>query len=1334
MASSSQKGRGWLEGTMEVISGMGPRPVTPQSHHGRPASAPNSPARKPARGVFAVPRIERLPSQDSLDRSIHNESGHGKSTAQIIRDLKASNAQLSAKTAAMEAKFMNQLSEATRELQMKHEKQLKEYKQSLAHLEAFKLAADSKLKDKDIQVSKTKEESAFQRHTISDLKNELQQLHTELEEREIEKGEEMDRLFSDNQDMARELLKLQEALKAEEFARQTLTKQLNDLGELPNSEPKMDDMHTSLTEENSNKVLELEEQLRRQSEQFNAIERDLQSQIESLEFTDSQVTVDLREQLGERDDIIAELQSQLDEYADSNNNLNHLLEQTHKDASNQEQYRRDEAEDLRILHDAQEEEITKLRKQLDDAQRELELRDEELEEKDDMILKRDSSNKEEVERLRSELDASQRRMHEADDTIQKAASSLESSEDPGLVRDLRAQLLESRDKVNLLEGQLEKLKLTSSSSMKELESLRKEMEKAEATVIQPSENENETNKLKKELRDSQIALVALDDEKTEMAQKNRELLSAVEKKKEEIQRETKEKLEAKDRENETLRKRLEIFESDLGGENAADPSLRVRLLELDVEELTEERDTILTKLKDRDTTIAALVRSSVSLETRVNSMEGEEVKSVSTDDDRIADQELKELRQAVRVYEEMEPRLQEELMTLKKDLKVAKSDSKRWENALKDDGSTGSEYRYQITTLQKALGEQTDKIEERDRAIENLVNQSISQATHVTELESRISSLLKEADGGRSQRYQFDDTALRAEIRRLNEEGEIFAGQIIEQDEELQMLRRELQAVTLRDSKVDPMSRSLPSSEKQISELQANLLTRDTHIEQLQKELEEAKSVRGTSNSDENEIEALKAELDEYQEANESNRIELRDLRKELRKAKESAGEVNDLRNELAQANYALAEFKRVASTTQGEGASAESNALEEPLNLLRQELLNSEVALERSESAKSKLVTELAEAKAAYNKLEKEGMTTTTDDEKNKSLLKQNDELKIANEDLVKKMMNMTTEVDQHSLDEMRKELDKARSTEKSIVESYERQLSALAIDRDVTVESLLQDLAEARGRGEEGMSEMANQLNTLQSENSGLRGQFEVELQAKNQQIYALEHTLHAQEQILENMRAEMDQLQTSMEYATERKRGEVDDLQQEIMQIEGRAMKQEREINAIKVQFNEKKLEHKAEVARLKEVIATLEKDSSPLVKTVAELQNDDRMLAVRERLEQLKKTNTGLQEENLKLGGRLERATIEIKSFEAEREHAEATEKENSMLRNQVKELEEVLNNLRAQRPPPSPTRTAVDKENPAKSKDTKSKRASKGIGRGLFKRKTQGLRTDEIIQE
>ena len=97
-SNASHGGRGWFEGTMEVISGMAPRPSTPQPYATRPASAPNS----PARNAFAqFPSINRLPSQDSLDRSIHNESGHGKSTAQIVRDLKASNAQLSAKSAAI---------------------------------------------------------------------------------------------------------------------------------------------------------------------------------------------------------------------------------------------------------------------------------------------------------------------------------------------------------------------------------------------------------------------------------------------------------------------------------------------------------------------------------------------------------------------------------------------------------------------------------------------------------------------------------------------------------------------------------------------------------------------------------------------------------------------------------------------------------------------------------------------------------------------------------------------------------------------------------------------------------------------------------------------------------------------------------------------------------------------------------------------------------------------------------------------------------------------------------------------------------------------------------
>ena len=182
---------------------------------------------------------------------------------------------------------------------------------------------------------------------------------------------------------------------------------------------------------------------------------------------------------------------------------------------------------------------------------------------------------------------------------------------------------------------------------------------------------------------------------------------------------------------------------------------------------------------------------------------------------------------------------------------------------------------------------------------------------------------------------------------------------------------------------------------------------------------------------------------------------------------------------------------------------------------------------------------------------------------------------------------------------------------------------------------------------------------------------------------------------------------------------------------MQLEGRALKQEREITALKMQQEESKLEHKTEVVRLKEALANMEIEG-PLAKTMASLQNDDRMLQVRERLEQLKARNTALQEENLKLGGRLERKVIEIKSLEFEKNRAEELEHENNSLRRQVKELGSILESARPKssrssvakkQPPPSDDQsssstsvvsdTSVTKEKPVKGK--------KGI-KGLFKRR------------
>jgi len=118
----------------------------------------------------------------------------------------------------------------------------------------------------------------------------------------------------------------------------------------------------------------------------------------------------------------------------------------------------------------------------------------------------------------------------------------------------------------------------------------------------------------------------------------------------------------------------------------------------------------------------------------------------------------------------------------------------------------------------------------------------------------------------------------------------------------------------------------------------------------------------------------------------------------------------------------------------------------------------------------------------------------------------------------------------------------------------------------------------------------------------------------------------------------------------------------------------------------------------------------------------------MLEVRERLEQLKARNTDLQEENLNLGGRLERAAIQISAFKVEKQQAEEIEDENVKLRHQLKEYEQLLSNsTKAARSAPSQqsSKTVVsDKENRVRLKDKKKKKF------GLFKRKS----TDESIPE
>jgi chromosome segregation ATPase len=1886
---------------MEVISGMAPRPVTPSGHGTsssfpqRPASAPNSPARGYSGGKAVECNnnggvaafgfggiINRLPSQDSLDRSIHNESGHGKSTAQIVRDLKHSNSALSAKMASLEKKHMNELSDITRSFEKRQaelELANKTMKKQLQQLDAYKASSELKLKEKELALSKVKEESAFQRHTISGLKNDLYQLQTELDELQYEgqgvngdKPRAKERVLRTNvereiedlqsqlmayqgyeakfQDMQRQLeeanRKAEVAAAALNTSSRSIRPPLAPSSSRDNGESSLQSIHNdkeSATEVSSKAAFDLEVEMENKTREWEQREADLLAKLDQKE--------NIEKQLEEKVENISELEEKLDQYTEKLSELATALAEARQSAKNQEQYRADEAEDLRILHDAQEEQIAKLQKELDDTQRELDLREEELEEMKQNALAekvRKSAHNNEDEKKVEDTDGDNSNLKDAGSIGTENVS-------PKIVMDLKEQLYNSTETVNKLEQQIEELKShhsqvktnlerekedvlvelknvmtkkvgrddefsslqshweKKSNAVAEVESLKKEIatllqrvhdsseaEKAAQKEVQhlqaelrameskitaggslyepnshqvqeaaessrelelarqevaQSSDENqrlrceveelhrykdETASIKQQLEEAQIALVSLDEEKQSVEIR---LKREVEKKDIELS-----KLQAIATQLELLQsKHTALEDADDDETNAVDlnshtETEQARKIRAKVSELSAQNDMLLTKLKDRDTTISTLVRSSVALEKKIASLEGQ-VQMAKSQQRRDGPDDIPN---STRVQSDDDAKFMDQLNYLKKELRIAKADAKRWKRALKDDGTPGSEYRIQISMLQKANEDYAETIQERDQAIQNLVSQSMAQEAHVRDLKTRVSSLMKEVETVRMQKGRHDDSSSGAEIRRLQEESEIFAGQIIEQDEELKRMQRDLK---VRDEMISTLKKELadinirakvsdrsitiiddPGMHDELKATKSILAARDAQLTEQGVRIEELTMQAAL-------VSELKAELDEMQDAAESNRVELRELRTQLWESKNAAGSTNDLRLELEQAQYALSEFKRQhltaaafsnedriqlestikynaellqlknemeskVNTLEGElqdrdaviqnlrlqlsdVCSSESDemrlsqeakdgqikalqseirqsqqdlnearslvqaneltiesveqqlacshnevlslqeqleaksstentlldqlkssqnevqvfreklesemtrfkSLDQSVSTLQQEVENlhkeldgrSELVVEleaRLQTAdgqlkvmqskvdrqskeiddlqallttkesglkdelamKAALVAQVSDSQARLGALEKElaeaaSASSSNEDlmQKNRllavenaSLSQKNDTLASSNAELAKKNSLLSNQVSsitkdneilcgelqslgerhdalneahealkndyssfsvnsnsekvaqekendeirchisslEHSMndlqqakealenevtslsqsirnleqekssaviecdslrgdisslknelqclatkhtglvekqvglqeqlassdlnkqsleeeneslkttvqqlqdknltlsqkteemtktiqslrgevesiserilisDELKSKLDEARqareASEKSMVETYEKQMTALSTEKDAEIDALQRSLTESRGRTNEEMEEMIMQMKAMEEEASGMQEQYELELQAKDQQIYALEQTLHAQEQIVDSMRAEMDQLQSGMEHATKSRRGEVEEMQQEVMQVEARAMRQEREIVQLKILLDENKLQHKAEVVQLKEALAAAT-DDSPLKKTLSDLQNNDRMLEVRERLEQLKARNTALQEENLKLGGRLERAAIQINAFELEKKHAAEIEEENGKIRQQLKQYEQLLSQTASKRgiPPSTQENTSGDGDiNTPKLKGEKQKKKAKF---GLFKRRN----IDEAIAE
>ena len=705
----------------------------------------------------------------------------------------------------------------------------------------------------------------------------------------------------------------------------------------------------------------------------------------------------------------------------------------------------------------------------------------------------------------------------------------------------------------------------------------------------------------------------------------------------------------------------------------------------------EESRSLKEKLEDRDTTISVLVKSSRGLEQRISELE-EELHSLRSrknghygghyndyDDE---DEELEDLRDALADYKEVESRLLQELSLTKKQLNFAESEIARLQEVVDDEISCGDYQHYRR------------QIQERDDAVSALVQQSMSQESENHKLQQRIRSLTSELESLRSEKHG-STGQLRQELRRLQQESEIFAGQIIEQDEELEALRAEIHS---RDERIASLDRQLA-------------IARGPNY----------KPGMANPNGESPEVVSLKAAIDELEEANETYRDELRDLRVKARDYERVKDELARLRVDLeeyerkaAQASEAETELKEaIAAKEEAEqrlaelqnsreddshvsellakerkernavvsqrdkviedlrrnidGSSTQIEALETEIDILHKEIKQKSEDLENSTEKIAKLEAQLSD----------KSRTMLNPDGEKDNINRESNALFEEVEDLQQQVKEL--EEENQKLSEFKEkmvEVEAIQEQSKKLSETYERKLSLLALDKDATIDSLRKSLMDIKGQASDDFEAMTRDLKKMERENKLLREEMEGILEEKNNQIFALEHTLDAQEQLVGNMKAEMDHLQGSMENNVYSRREEIEDMQKEVLDLTARNASYEREITSLKMQLEESKLLHMSETAKLRDQVERLEYQAKPSSRESERAPPVESfpIHEVKERLEKLRLRNNSIQEENFKLKSRLEKAEKELQSARNDKYRTATLEAKVGALTKQLERLE------------------------------------------------------------
>jgi hypothetical protein len=204
------------------------------------------------------------------------------------------------------------------------------------------------------------------------------------------------------------------------------------------------------------------------------------------------------------------------------------------------------------------------------------------------------------------------------------------------------------------------------------------------------------------------------------------------------------------------------------------------------------------------------------------------------------------------------------------------------------------------------------------------------------------------------------------------------------------------------------------------------------------------------------------------------------------------------------------------------------------------------------------------------------------------KALIEERDRLLVEIKTLSEEIVSLRSSSASKLLAELKSKL----AHSEQMREELEMDRSHIISTKDKEMDRLHFQLAETRKQSEARELEQLSLLKKLEVEYHQLQDEFATRMREKNTTIVALEQTLAAQEQVVGTMSNEMDQLQNGMEKISVQRRAEIEELNQELMEYTSKATRLEREVLALSMKLDDKKLQHKAEIQKLKNRIAAIE----------------------------------------------------------------------------------------------------------------------------------------------